>query len=136
MSLKPRGGEGAWGVPRGDPPYSWKKFQCLKSIIRPFGTPPKKNWIWKITLTDPPLPPIMEFSIIFFYFFLTLPYLFYIKYRPHVIYRLFDKLSFNLSIPLSVSANSIFCNFPIIIFCPLLTLIQKENIIFLCLNNA
>ena len=63
---------GAWGAPRGDPPpYTWKKLQCLKMIFRPFGEKKiKKNWIWKMTLADP--PPSMEFSIIFFFFW-TLP---------------------------------------------------------------
>ena len=65
----------------GTPPYTWKKFQCLKLIFRPFGT--KKNFEsgkW------PPLtpPPIMEFPIIFLIFFLTLP-LFWSE--PHISFR-------------------------------------------------
>ena len=46
-------GGGAWGAPRGDPPYTWKKLQCLKMIFRPFGAKKnKKNWIWKMTLAE------------------------------------------------------------------------------------
>ena len=36
-------------------------------IFRPFGAKKnKKNWIWKMTLADP--PPSMEFSIMDFFF--------------------------------------------------------------------
>ena len=53
-------GGGAWGAPRGDPHYTWKKLQCQKMIFRPFGAKKiKKNWIWKMTLADPPSPPLV-----------------------------------------------------------------------------
>ena len=65
---------GAWGAPRGDPPpYTWKKLQCLKMIFRPFGEKKiKKNWIWKMTLADPP-PSYGIFHKYFFLFFLLNP---------------------------------------------------------------
>ena len=35
--------------PKADPPpYTWKTFQCLKFIFRPFGT--QKNWKWKMIM--------------------------------------------------------------------------------------
>ena len=62
---------GAWGAPRGDPPYTWKKLQCLKMIFKTIWSKKnKKSWVWKMTLADPPpSPPSMEFSIIDFIFF-------------------------------------------------------------------
>ena len=41
-------------------------------IFRPFGAKKnKKNWIWKMTLDDP--PPSMEFSIMDYFFFEPFP---------------------------------------------------------------
>ena len=56
--MKPRG-EGLEEPQGGTPPLYIKKLQCLKMIFRPFGAKKnkKKNWIWKMTLADPPLPP-------------------------------------------------------------------------------
>ena len=61
--MKPGGGlEEPQG---GTPPLYMKKTSMSKNDFRPFGEKKiKKNWIWKMTLADP--PPSMEFSIIFF----------------------------------------------------------------------
>ena len=42
--------------PKGGPPLYMKKTSMSKNDFRPFGAK-KKNWIWKMTLADPPLPP-------------------------------------------------------------------------------
>ena len=74
-----------WGglrSPKGGPPYTWKKLQCLKMIF-------KTIWSKKIKKVDmendpcwpTPSPPSMEFSIFFkknfepfpYHIFLTLP---------------------------------------------------------------
>ena len=49
-------------------------------IFRPFGAKKnKKNWIWKMTLPDP--PPSMEFSIMDFFFFEPFPKQIYIEMK-------------------------------------------------------
>ena len=49
-------------------------------IFRPFGEKEiKKNWIWKMTLADPPSPPSMEFSIMAFFLNPSLSRVFFLK---------------------------------------------------------
>ena len=61
--------KGGLEEPKGDPPlYMKKKLQCLKMIFRPFGEKKiKKNWIWKMTLADPPPPGYGIFHKYFFF---------------------------------------------------------------------
>ena len=50
----------------GGPPYTWKKFQCLKLIFRPFGAKKIKNKKLRMTPADPhPLHPTVELSTFF-----------------------------------------------------------------------